>query len=73
MIYTGYLSSFAQIDLVSQLIDDFKRPETLVFVDPAMADNGRLYAGFDDAFPQKMPASAPRQTSSFPISRKPHS
>lgn len=54
MIYTGYLTSFAQIDLVSQLIDDFKRPETLVFVDPAMADNGRLYAGFDDAFPQKM-------------------
>ncbi|MEI3130087.1 MAG: bifunctional hydroxymethylpyrimidine kinase/phosphomethylpyrimidine kinase [Oscillospiraceae bacterium] len=54
MIYTGYLSSFAQIDLVSQLIDDFKRPETLVFVDPAMADNGRLYAGFDDAFPKKM-------------------
>ena len=39
---------------VSQLIDDFKRPETLVFVDPAMADNGRLYAGFDDAFPKKM-------------------
>ena len=53
-IYTGYLGSFEQIDLVGKFFDRFGGDGTLVYADPAMADNGRLYAGFDDAFPQKM-------------------
>lgn len=51
-IYTGYLASFDQIDLVKQMARDF--PEALLFVDPAMGDNGKLYYGFDEAFAKKM-------------------
>ena len=51
-IYTGYLASFDQIDLVKQMAKDF--PEALLFVDPAMGDNGKLYYGFDEAFAHKM-------------------
>ncbi len=51
-IYTGYLASFDQIDLVKQMAKDF--PGALLFVDPAMGDNGKLYYGFDEAFAKKM-------------------
>ena len=51
-IYTGYLASFDQIDLVKQMAKDF--PDALLFVDPAMGDNGKLYYGFDRAFAKKM-------------------
>ena len=53
-IYTGYLGSHEQIDRVITLIDRLKRPDALVLIDPAMADNGKLYAGFDSAFPAHM-------------------
>ncbi len=49
-IYTGYLGSFAQLRLVSSLIDDFRKEETLVFIDPVMGDHGSLYAGLDPDF-----------------------
>ena len=49
-IYTGYLGSFEQIRLVTDFIRDFRTPENVVFVDPAMADNGKLYPGFDQEF-----------------------
>jgi len=53
-IYTGYLASAGQIGLVKKFFADFDTPDTLRFVDPAMADNGRLYAAFDDTFPKAM-------------------
>ena len=53
-IYTGYLGSFEQIDLMKQFFDDFKSPDTLIFVDPAMADNGVLYKGFTPDFAKHM-------------------
>lgn len=53
-IYTGYLGSFEQIDLMKQFFDDFKSENTLVFVDPAMADNGVLYKGFTPEFAKHM-------------------
>lgn len=53
-VYTGYLGSFEQISLVSGLIDTFRNENTLVMVDPVMADNGKLYAAFDEAFPKGM-------------------
>ena len=49
-IYTGYLGSFEQLRLVSDFIDDFRTPTTLVIVDPVMGDNGRLYPGFTPEF-----------------------
>mgnify|MGYP000514972503 FL=1 len=42
--YTGYLGSPRQIHIVSDFIDDFRRPDGLVVVDPVLGDNGRLYA-----------------------------
>lgn len=53
-IYTGYLGSFEQLAIVSQLIDDFRGPDTLVCVDPVMADNGSLYPAFGPDFPRGM-------------------
>lgn len=52
-IYTGYLGSFEQIDQMKAFIDA-KSENTLVFVDPAMADNGKLYAGFTPEFAKHM-------------------
>ncbi len=49
-IYTGYLGSLEQIDLMKELIKRFRGKDTLVVVDPCMADNGKLYPGFDQNF-----------------------
>lgn len=49
-IYTGYLGSEHQIEVVSDFFDEFKTEDNFIFVDPAMADQGRLYAGFDMNF-----------------------
>ena len=53
-VYTGYLGSFRQIELVSELFDKFKKENTVIVVDPAMADNGKLYHGFTEEFAEKM-------------------
>ena len=53
-IYTGYLGSFEQIDMMAQLFDAFKTEENVILVDPVMADNGKLYPAFDEAFAAKM-------------------
>lgn len=54
-VYTGYLGSFEQIDLMKEFFDTFKKDDsTLLFVDPAMADNGKLYPAFDLSFARHM-------------------
>ena len=53
-IYTGYLGSFKQIDLVAEIFDDFKTENNFLLVDPAMGDNGKLYSGFNESFAKKM-------------------
>ena len=53
-IYTGFLGSFAQIDLVSAAIGELREPNTIVAVDPVMADDGKLYTIFDETFPPAM-------------------
>ncbi len=52
-IYTGYLGSFRQVDIVKRYFRDFGSGARII-VDPAMADNGKLYAGFGAEFPLKM-------------------
>lgn len=47
-IYSGYLASEAQGELLKETISLLRSEDTLVIVDPAMADNGRYYANFDD-------------------------
>ena len=49
-VYTGYLGSAKQIDYVKSMLRSLSKPECLAVVDPAMADNGKLYVGFDEAF-----------------------
>ncbi len=46
-IYTGYLGSTRQIDYVAEIFDTMLEKNGRIAVDPAMADNGRLYVGFD--------------------------
>ena len=53
-IYTGYLGSIEQIDLIIQLIKDFGGKDTITIVDPCMADNGKLYSGFTPEFAKNM-------------------
>ena len=53
-IYTGYLGSARQVDLVLDYFKAFKENGTALIVDPAMADGGKLYAGFDQSFPSDM-------------------
>ncbi|MEL3907981.1 MAG: pyridoxamine kinase [Treponemataceae bacterium] len=53
-IYTGYLGSFEQINLMKKLFADFKGENTLCIVDPCMADNGALYTGFTQEFAFEM-------------------
>jgi pyridoxine kinase len=53
-IYTGYLGSERQQQQIAKIISDFKRQETLVLIDPAMADQGKLYPAFDAQFASGM-------------------
>ena len=53
-MYTGYLGSFEQIDLMKEMADSFVKEGALLFVDPAMADNGKLYPAFNEEFAKYM-------------------
>ena len=53
-IYTGYLGSTEQIDMLKEFFKQFKTSNNFVFIDPVMADNGKLYAGFDEKFVREM-------------------
>jgi len=53
-IYSGYLGSMEQVDLIKDCISVLKNEKTLVVVDPVMGDNGKLYQTFSPEFPYKM-------------------
>ena len=42
------------MDLVKDFVKKFKKESTLVLIDPAMADGGKMYPGFDLEFAKKM-------------------
>ena len=44
VIYTGYLGSTEQVAIVKEIIRDFSTDDTLVVVDPVMADAGKYYS-----------------------------
>ena len=52
-VCTGYLGTEEEIDTVIGIINTFRNDNTLVFVDPAMGDNGRLYPAFDEHYAKK--------------------
>lgn len=53
-IYTGYLGSASQVQIVSDFFDSFKTSNNFIVVDPVLGDHGRLYAGFTDEFVANM-------------------
>ena len=53
-IYTGFIASAEQLDYIKDIIDSRLKPDGLVFVDPAMADHGEFYNGFDQEFADQM-------------------
>ncbi|MFV0412016.1 MAG: pyridoxamine kinase [Oscillospiraceae bacterium] len=53
-IYTGFLGSLKQVDIIEEFFRRFKTPNNLVVVDPVMADNGELYKIFPQEFPAGM-------------------
>lgn len=53
-IYSGYLGSFKQLEIVSRVFDMLNSDKTLILIDPVMADNGKLYKNFSQEFPAGM-------------------
>ena len=53
-IYTGYLGSTRQVDIVKTIMEKTADTGCIRVVDPAMADHGKLYYGFDQAFVEAM-------------------
>ena len=53
-IYTGYLGSTKQIDYVADIFDSNAKDGAVKIVDPAMAENGKLYYGCDMEFVEAM-------------------
>ena len=52
--YTGYLGSAKQIDYVKDIFETMGKDGAVRVVDPAMADNGKLYGAFDMAYVEAM-------------------
>ena len=57
-VYTGYLGSTEQIAYVRDILHTLLKDGGLAVVDPAMADNGKLYPAFDGAYVEAMKALA---------------
>ena len=53
-IYTGYLGSTEQIAYVQNIIETMLVPGGKAIIDPAMADNGKLYPAFDMEYVEAM-------------------
>ncbi|MBE6594215.1 MAG: pyridoxamine kinase [Ruminococcaceae bacterium] len=53
-IYTGYLGSTRQIDMIKDIFRRVAAPGAVKIVDPAMADHGKLYFGFDEVYAHAM-------------------
>jgi len=52
--YSGYLAGAGQVDKVLAMMDMLCDPQTLVFVDPAFADHGKLYSLLGERMPGRM-------------------
>ena len=53
-IYTGYLGSLKQIEMIKDIFKGLTRENGVKIVDPAMADNGNLYYGFNQEYANAM-------------------
>lgn len=53
-ICIGYLGSTGAIDAAGEILDTRLAPGGRIIIDPAMADHGRLYSGFDEGYADAM-------------------
>jgi pyridoxine kinase len=53
-IYSGFLGSAAQVQTVSLAVQKLASEDTLVVIDPVMADDGQLYGCYDDSIVSAM-------------------
>lgn len=53
-IYSGFLGSDKQIEIVERFISEFKRDDTKVVVDPVMGDNGKIYTTYNERMCSQM-------------------
>lgn len=58
-IYTGYLGSTKQVGYVKNILDTMGKENAVRIVDPAFADNGKLYPIFDQAYVEAMKTLCP--------------
>lgn len=59
-ILTGFLASAAQVEQVERFLEEFQTENTLYVCDPVMADDGALYASYDESYRQEMRRLAAR-------------
>lgn len=53
-IYSGFLGSVRQIEIVAGFLDHFGGEQTLAVVDPVMGDNGKLYSSMSPEITEEM-------------------
>ena len=53
-ILVGYLGSIGAVETGCRIIDNMLAPGGVAIVDPAMADHGKLYSGFDAEYAKAM-------------------
>ena len=64
-VYSGFLGSFEQLDIVKEFFSLFKRKDNLILVDPVMGDNGELYKIFTPKFAKGMRSLCEKRTLSY--------
>lgn len=52
--YTGYVGSIKQLEYISDIMDELRKPDSIIIVDPVMGDKGKLYPGFEPSFAKEM-------------------
>ncbi len=53
-VLVGYLGSLSAVETAGEILETLLATGGIGIVDPAMADNGRLYSGFDEAYVRAM-------------------
>lgn len=53
-ILVGYLGSVAAVETAQRILGELLAPGGVAVVDPAMADHGKLYVGFDESYASAM-------------------
>ncbi len=53
-VYTSFLGSLEQMEIVRGIIDELASNETLKFIDPVLGDGGKLYSCYNSLFVDNM-------------------